>query len=152
MKLEDCIYFLTTRLSRELRKKFDEFLTDIDITASGWCVLMTIIENNENITQREIAEILSLETPTVTRILDLLQKKGFIKREPHPEDRRCFIVKLTEKGRKITNDIIRYGECFMSCVTNLLNENDLKLFKEILKKLYFDIKNVNISSIISCQN
>ncbi len=140
MKLNDCIYFLTTRLSRELRKQFDEYLQEIGLTASGWCVMMCVIENNENITQREIAEILCLETPTVTRILDILQKNGFIDRIPHPEDRRCFIIKLTNKGIQIKDKILSYGECFMSGVTSKMENEEIKLFKNILNKIYLKIK------------
>ncbi len=140
MKLTDCIYFLTTRLSRELRKQFDEYLSEINLTASGWCVLLCVIENNEKITQREIANILSLETPTVTRILDILQKNGFIDRIPHPEDRRCFIIKLTEKGKNIKKELYNYGECFMNSVTSLLTEEELKNFKNILNRMYSQIK------------
>ena len=149
MKLNDCIYFLTTRLSRELRKQFDDYLSKIDLTASGWCVLMCIIEHNESITQKEIADILALETPTVTRILDILQKKGFINRIPHPQDRRCFIIKLTEKGKSMKNEIFLYGECFMKSVANFITESEFKLFKDILEKLYHNIKDKGL--IYSCK-
>ena len=144
MKLNDCIYFLTTRLSRELRKQFDEFLSEINLTASGWCVMMVIIENNESITQREIANILCLETPTVTRILDILQKNGFIERMPHPEDRRCFIIKLTKKGNNLKEKLYSYGECFMKGVTSFLSDNEVKFFKEALNKIYEKIKSEKI--------
>ncbi len=144
MKLNDCIYFLTTRLSRELKKQFDEYLSEINLTASGWCVLLCVIENNEKITQREIADILCLETPTVTRILDNLQKNGFIERIPHPDDRRCFIIKLTEKGKNIEEKLYSYGECFMKGVSSLFSEDDLKKFKENLNNIYINIKSKGI--------
>ena len=144
MKLNDCIYFLTTRLSRELKKQFDEYLSEINLTASGWCVLMVIIENNESITQREIANILCLETPTVTRILDILQKNGFIERMSHPEDRRCFIIKLTKKGKDLKEKLYSYGECFMKGVTSFLSENEVNFFKDTLNKIYEKIKSEKI--------
>ena len=144
MKLNDCIYFLTTRLSRELRKQFDEYLSDINLTASGWCVLMVIIENKESITQREIANILCLETPTVTRILDILQKNGFIERISHPEDRRCFIIKLTKKGKELKEKLYIYGECFMKGVTSCLTDEEIVIFKETLNKIYNKIKSDKI--------
>ncbi len=144
MKLNDCIYFLTTRLSRELKKQFDEYLSEIDLTASGWCVLLCVIENNERITQREIADILCLETPTVTRILDNLQKNGFVERIPHPDDRRCFIIKLTKKGKDIKEKLYSYGECFMKGVSSLLSKDELDKFKENLNNIYNNIKSKGI--------
>ncbi len=144
MKLNDCIYFLTTRLSRELKKQFDEYLSEIDLTASGWCVLLCVIENNERITQREIADILCLETPTVTRILDNLQKNGFVERIPHPDDRRCFIIKLTKKGKDIKEKLYSYGECFMKGVSSLLSKDELEKFKENLNNIYNNIKSKGI--------
>jgi DNA-binding MarR family transcriptional regulator len=69
MRLEECIYFLTTRLSRELKKIFDRKLEAFGLTSAMWCVLMVIVEHDD-ITQKDISDILSIETPTVTRILD----------------------------------------------------------------------------------
>lgn len=139
MKLNECIYFLTTRLSRELKKVFDKNLSKFGLTSAMWCTLMVIIENPE-VNQKDISNILCIETPTVTRILDNLEKRGFIMRIPHESDRRSFKVKLTEKGENLKHEIINYGECFMSWVKRDLSTDEKKSLNNLLNKLYISVK------------
>jgi DNA-binding MarR family transcriptional regulator len=42
-----------------------------------------------------------LENPTVTGLIDRLEKSGYVKRSDHPNDRRVYLVHLTEKGSKV---------------------------------------------------
>lgn len=69
-------------------------------------VLYVINETSHNCTQNEICNKLYLPKQTVSLILSGLEKKGYIYRELHPEDRRNKIVKLTESGSKFSNDIL----------------------------------------------
>jgi DNA-binding MarR family transcriptional regulator len=50
-------------------------------------------------TQRELAERLSADPPYVTLIIDDLEKRGLVRRKPHPTDRRAKLVELTSSGR-----------------------------------------------------
>ena len=139
MRLSECIYFLTTRLSRELRKVFDKKLDKFGLTSAMWCTLMVIIEN-PGVNQKDISDILCIETPTVTRILDNLEKRGYILRVSHEYDRRSFKVKLTKKGEELKEEISYYGECFMSWVKRDLSEEEKVIIKNLLNKLYESVK------------
>jgi DNA-binding MarR family transcriptional regulator len=50
-------------------------------------------------TQRELAERLSADPPYVTLMVDDLEKRGLVRRMPHPTDRRAKLVELTDTGR-----------------------------------------------------
>ncbi|HUC22313.1 MAG TPA: MarR family transcriptional regulator [Streptosporangiaceae bacterium] len=50
-------------------------------------------------TQRELAERLSADPPYVTLMIDDLEKRGLVRRKPHPTDRRAKLVELTAAGR-----------------------------------------------------
>lgn len=50
-------------------------------------------------TLRALAEALLADPPYITLIVDDLEKRGFAKRVPHPDDRRAKLVELTAKGR-----------------------------------------------------
>src|ERR1700742_1409145 len=60
-----------------------------DLTIDQWLVLKSIIDK-PGATQNEIAEDVFKDFASVTRIIDLLVKKGYLSREMHPEDRRRF--------------------------------------------------------------
>jgi len=50
-------------------------------------------------TLRELAELLAADPPYVTLIVDDLEKRGLVRRLPHPEDRRAKLVELSAAGR-----------------------------------------------------
>lgn len=50
-------------------------------------------------TQRALAEWLTADPPYVTLMVDDLEKRGLVRRKPHPEDRRAKLVQLTAAGR-----------------------------------------------------
>ena len=58
-------------------------------------------------TQVELARKLSLESPTVVRLLDRLGEHGWIERRPCPKDRRAYHVELTPRARRLCVDIDR---------------------------------------------
>ncbi|MEE0901347.1 MAG: MarR family transcriptional regulator [Methanobrevibacter sp.] len=62
--------------------------------------LLTIEQKND-ITQKELTEILYLTKSGITKALNKLQKEGFVIKEKSVNDNRKFILKLTEKGEDI---------------------------------------------------
>lgn len=52
-------------------------------------------------TQRELSQVLECSPRNVTGLVDALSAAGFVAREPHPNDRRAVLVRLTEQGRNL---------------------------------------------------
>jgi MarR family transcriptional regulator for hemolysin len=67
-----------------------------DLTIDQWLVLKAIIDNPDW-TQNEVAEAAFKDFASVTRIIDLLVKKGYLTREIHSADRRRFKLEATSK-------------------------------------------------------
>ncbi len=65
---------------------------------------------------KELSETLSLTTSTMTRMIDNLVKDGLVERRHEPRDRRLVIVKLTNEGKKLTNNINEYKEKYFNSV------------------------------------
>ncbi|UCZ53760.1 winged helix DNA-binding protein [Bacillus shivajii] len=59
------------------------------------------IQLKEEVTQSDLTQILNLEKSTVSRLVQQLEKKDWLKRETSPKDQRMKILRLTEKGQKI---------------------------------------------------
>jgi DNA-binding MarR family transcriptional regulator len=62
--------------------------------------LLGALEGGEGLSVRALAEAAGVAAPTATRMLDGLQRDGFVTRTPSPADRRCVVVELTPAGRK----------------------------------------------------
>jgi len=67
-------------------------------------VLLALWEQ-EGVTQTELSERLKIAPATVTKMLQRMEKTGFIRREPDAEDQRVSRVYLTKAGRAIQGDV-----------------------------------------------
>ena len=77
----------------------DRGLAERGLTRARATALWEIL-HREPVTQRELADALTVTPRNVTALVDAMEKTGFVKRTDHPTDRRATIVALTPKGRK----------------------------------------------------
>ena len=93
--LERNFGFILHDVARLLRTTYDRRVRNLGLTRSQWWVL-THLFRKDGITQSELAEILELEKPSLGRLLDRLESKGWVQRTADPRDRRAKQVFLTE--------------------------------------------------------
>jgi DNA-binding MarR family transcriptional regulator len=106
----------------------------IDITLDQWQVL-DIIVNSEDIKQTEIAEKTSKDTASVTRIIELLNKKGYVARQTNPGNRRKLILGVSNHGEKVYHKAATIiNECTANALTGL-KEKRLKKLKKVFKTI-----------------
>jgi DNA-binding MarR family transcriptional regulator len=111
-----------------------------DITVDQWIILKRLNQEND-LNQTQLAEITGKDNPTLTRIIDLLCKKGLTERRMQPSDRRCFKVHLTELGEKtVLQWTPKMAEIRMKAWENL-TEDDYISLKRILDTIYNNLDN-----------
>ena len=76
----------------------------LGITVDQW-LIMRALKNNPDLNQGEIADIAGKDPASVTRIMDLLVKKGFIGKESLPGDRRRTVIQITEPGAEMLKHV-----------------------------------------------
>jgi MarR family transcriptional regulator, transcriptional regulator for hemolysin len=86
--------FLVHDVARLMRVAYDRRAKALGLTRSQWWVLNNLYFN-EGITQSELADLLDVERPTLGRLLDRLEVKGWIARQADRHDRRAKRVYLT---------------------------------------------------------
>jgi MarR family transcriptional regulator for hemolysin len=87
--------FLVNDVARLLRTAYDRRVRALGLTRSQWWVV-THLFRASGVTQSELAEMLEIEKPTLGRLLDRLEAKGWVRREHDARDRRAWRVHLTE--------------------------------------------------------
>ena len=92
--LERNFGFILHDVARLLRTTYDRRVRGLGLTRSQWWVL-THLFRKDGITQSELAEVLELEKPSLGRLLDRLEAKGWVRREVDARDRRAKRVFLT---------------------------------------------------------
>ena len=88
-----------SRAGRKMRALFDARVRARGVTLSRARTLL-ILRRTPRLNQRELAEELDIETPTLVRLLDGMEKQGFIERRHVEGDRRAMLVRLTGKGEE----------------------------------------------------
>ncbi|MGK9168266.1 MarR family transcriptional regulator [Inquilinus limosus] len=94
--------FLVARL---WRREVDEALGRYGLSAATWQPLLHVSRLGEGIRQRDLAESLGIEGPSLVRLLDLLESQGLIERREDEADRRAKAVHLTADGRTLVEGI-----------------------------------------------
>ncbi len=106
----------------------------IDITIDQWQVLDVIV-NSKDIKQTEIAEKTSKDPASVTRIIEILNKKGYVARQVDPNNRRKMILGVSNHGEK---EYIKAAEVIIECsekVLGGLNEKRMKKIRKVFKSI-----------------
>lgn len=133
--------FLLDRTARRVKqyaqRKFK--LSDFDITVDQWLVMKNLSEN-ELLSQSELATLVFKDQPTLTRIVDILTKKNYVERQPHPQDRRSFQLILTAAGEEKVKALKPKIASIREKAWENLNESDFQEFKRILNTIYANLE------------
>lgn len=129
--------FMLNRTARRVKQfaqqKFKEF--DFGITVDQWTVLKVLSEN-ATMNQSELAKTTFKDTPTLTRILDLLVDKKLVERVMDQNDRRKFRVLLTLAGTEKVEEMKPKVAEIRKKAWNNLTTQDFDHFKMVLDTIY----------------
>jgi MarR family transcriptional regulator, 2-MHQ and catechol-resistance regulon repressor len=116
---------------------FNHAVKDIEkhgISLENFMVL-ELLYNKGPHTVQKISEKLSIPSGSITYVVDKLEEKEFVKREPSPTDRRALNVVLTEKGQRLFKEIFpQHVEVISERLSFISNEEKIQL-TELLKRL-----------------
>ena len=137
--LDDCIAFVTCKGAKDLADTLEKRLNNFNITRSQWIALY-YIENNNMITQKQLADKMSLKEPSVVRLLDKMELYGWVNRISSNDDKRMKFLMLTDSGKEIETAMLDIAEKFKSDVLNGISHEDLDVFKSTLNKMLINIE------------
>lgn len=96
-------------VNRKLRAVFDARVKERGLTLPRARALFALTRK-DGLNQRELADELDIETPTIVRLLDGMEKQGFIERRVEVSDRRAKQIHMTELGRTIADEILKLAD------------------------------------------
>lgn len=135
-RLSELYIFLIERAFRSSRRysnsEFAKF--GYNISVEQWIVLKQISENPD-FTQRQISAATNKDPASVTRILDLLQKRKLVERTTG-KDRRSFGVKLTPEGEKLVSQILPKAHVIREKGIEGFSAEEEKQLVELLLRVY----------------
>ena len=105
-----------------------------------WILSYLFWHRDEPVYQRDIEREFSITRSTVTNILQLMERKGYITRRSVEQDARLKQLVLTEKGRQFHEDTMRAFHQTDEYVAGLLTEEENTELLRLLNKLYLGLK------------
>ena len=127
----------STAVARRLQKNFRQ--AGLEITIEQWSVLYHLWKN-DGLSQQDLCNATFRDKPSITRLVDNLEKLKLVKRVASKNDRRINQVFLTEQGRKLEEET-------MTVANNTLNEaltgvpaDRVDICKEVLQIVYDNLK------------
>jgi DNA-binding MarR family transcriptional regulator len=121
------------RLSRRLRsQRVDETLSPTEMS-----VLATLARCG-SATPGELARKEHVQPPSMTRIVAMLEAKGLVRREPHPDDRRQVVVSRTEQADSMLAESRIKRNAWLASLAEQLSEEELAIMRQaapVLEKL-----------------
>lgn len=139
----DISAYLIERTAKRMKLSFSRILNEhdhIDVTVDQW-VIMQILHKERCLSQMQLADKSNKDAPTITRILDILVKKGYAERITSSVDRRRFDVVPTEKGEHLVNDIYPLVYNFRKVIYGGLSNDELKKLEEAMLRIESNIIN-----------
>ncbi len=107
---------------------------NFEITPEQFIILDAII-NNEEIYQRKLGKILGKDRANITRLLDILFKKGLIEKESSSNGRKINKIKITKKGEDLRNKIFPVISKVRQSYLNGIEYKDIENCLKILNKI-----------------
>lgn len=128
---------LSFLLRRELHARFQRI--GHNVTAEEWAVL-TFLWKQDGRFAGELARLSVRDATTMTRMLDSMARKGLIRREADPSDRRRMRVCLSEKGQDIRPALVAEAEKLIAGSLNGIDGDDLETTLRTLVKIYENLE------------
>ena len=115
------------------------FNSGLDISMDQWMILGPIWQL-ESPSQKELGEICFRDKPSITRIIDSLEKKSLVVRVPDQIDHRIKRVVLTKAGKQLFYDVLPIMEKTRKEVRGNIPEEEIQIFKNVLSKIIKNLK------------
>jgi MarR family transcriptional regulator for hemolysin len=134
--INDVILFQIDKTSKVSKlysqREFDKL--DFGITIEQW-ILLKIIEESGQLSQKELAEKSLRDPASITRTLDILQKKGYITREAVENNRRQYHIILSNEGAQFVKKHMKVVKEHRAKSTEGFTTEEVELLRSMLLRI-----------------
>ena len=127
----------STALARRLQKNFKQ--AGLEITIEQWSVLYHLWKE-DSLSQQELCNRTFRDKPSITRLVDNLEKLKLVKRVPSKQDRRINIIRLTEAALELEASTMETATQTLNEALEGVSNEDIESAKQVLQKVYDNLK------------
>lgn len=127
----------STAIARRLQKKFNT--AGLNLTIEQWSVLYHLWKQ-DGISQQELCNATFRDKPSITRLVDNLEKLQLVKRVPSESDRRINLIFLTRQSQKLQDETMLMAEETLNEALEGVPADRIEVCKEVLQIVYDNLK------------
>jgi len=132
---------LVGKISAAINRTFlRAFVTEgIDITTEQWSVLACLWEKDK-VTQQALCSLTAKDKPSMTRLIDKLEKRNLVTRVSDNNDRRINLIHLTDAGLALQQRATQIVHQVANKTLNNITDEELDTSRTVLKKIMANLK------------
>jgi DNA-binding MarR family transcriptional regulator len=123
----------STAVARRLQKNFRA--AGLEITIEQWSVLYHLWKE-DGLSQQELCNRTFRDKPSITRLIDNLEKQELVNRMPSSTDRRINLVALTDKAKEMQQLTIDLANQTMNEALIGVKKENIELVKQVFQRVY----------------
>jgi DNA-binding MarR family transcriptional regulator len=127
----------STAIARRLQKKFNT--ASLNLTIEQWSVLYHLWKQ-DGISQQELCNATFRDKPSITRLVDNLEKLQLVKRVSSDSDRRMNLIFLTKQAQKLQEESMGLAEETLNEALLGVPPERIEICKEVLQIVYDNLK------------
>lgn len=128
------ICFNLGRVMRRVYDYYEQRLSDFNLTPPQYFVF-NALWMGDGITIGELGERVSLDSSTLTGVIDRMERSGYVERRPNPDDRRSVLVFLTAKARELGPRILEFADELDATLRQPFSQEEMDTFERVLRAL-----------------
>ena len=127
----------STAIARRLQKKFNN--AGLNITIEQWSVLYHLWKEDGR-SQQQLCNATFRDKPSITRLVDNLEKLNLVKRVPSENDRRINLIYLTKNAQKLEEETMQIADETLNEALKPVAPDRIDVCKEVLQLVYDNLK------------
>jgi len=127
----------STAIARRLQKKFNN--AGLNITIEQWSVLYHLWKEDGR-SQQQLCNATFRDKPSITRLVDNLEKLNLVKRVPSENDRRINLIYLTRNAQKLEEETMQIADETLNEALKTVPPDRIDVCKEVLQIVYDNLK------------
>lgn len=128
------VCFKLGKVYRNVQRFYENHLSTFGLTPVQYFVIVSLYKQ-DGMKFKDLANSLSIEGPTLTGLLDRMERAGLLERRGDPEDRRSVLVYLTDKGKQIGPEVSGLASMLDQKLRVQFSDEDFNLFLSILDRM-----------------
>lgn len=119
-----------------IRAYINRELKEDHVDSSEFSILMYIYMYGEGLSQEELTNLLVIDRAAISRAIKKLVDKGYIERIVNPQDKRAFMIFLTESGRQLDQRISEVYDHIFHLLTEGISREDVYYSMNTLEAIF----------------